>query len=93
MSDGDRREEMAKPNHPAGTFCWFECGSKDAAKAKPFYTQLFGWNAADMPMPGGGGTYTILQGGGEDLAGLYQMSGPQFEGVPSHWLTYVAWRC
>jgi hypothetical protein len=81
---------MANSDHPAGTFSWFECGTKDAAKAKPFYTQLFGWNAVDMPMPGGGGTYTILKAGNEDVAGLYQMSGPHFEGVPSHWLTYVA---
>jgi len=81
---------MATSNHPAGTFCWFECGSRDAAKSKTFYTQLFGWNAADSPMPGEGGVYTLLKTGGEDIAGLYHLSGPQFEGVPSHWMTYVA---
>ncbi len=81
---------MAKPKHPAGTFCWFECGTRDAAKAKQFYTRLFGWSAVDAPMPEGGGSYTILKAGDEEIAGLYQMSGPRFEGVPSHWLTYVA---
>ncbi len=75
----------------AGTFCWFECGTTDADAAKKFYTELFGWNSMDVPMPGdGGGTYTLLKAGDDDLAGLYSLTGPQFEGVPSHWATYVA---
>ena len=81
---------MSKPNHPPGSFCWFECGSTDAAAAKSFYTQLFGWNAADVPMPGDcPGHYTLFKVGADDMAGLYQLSGPQFEGVPSNWTTYV----
>ncbi|MDM7917302.1 MAG: VOC family protein [Candidatus Eisenbacteria bacterium] len=81
---------MAALNHPPGTFCWFECGSTDASKSKPFYEHLFGWQADDMPMPEGGGSYTILKSAGESVAGLYQLSGPQYEGVPSHWMTYVS---
>ena len=75
----------------AGTFCWFECGTTDAAAAKKFYTELFGWNAMDVPMPGdGGGLYTLFKIGEDDIAGMYPLTGPQFEGVPSHWATYVA---
>lgn len=81
---------MSGSNHPLGTFCWFECGSKDAPKSKSFYTRLFGWNAKDVPMPGDAGIYTLLKVGDADFAGLYQMSGPRFEDVPSHWLNYVA---
>lgn len=81
---------MNGSNHPTGTFCWFECGSKDASKSKAFYTGLFGWTAADMPMPGDTGTYTLLRAGEADVAGLYELTGPQFDGVPSHWLSYVA---
>jgi predicted enzyme related to lactoylglutathione lyase len=40
-------------------------------------------------MPGDAGVYTILKRGDQDVAGLYEMSGPQFEGVPPHWATYV----
>jgi hypothetical protein len=77
--------------HAPGTFCWFECGTTDAVKAKNFYSGLFGWKAVDVPMPGGmEGNYTLLKIGDADIAGLYQLSGPQFEGVPSHWMTYVA---
>ncbi|MFT5049060.1 MAG: putative enzyme related to lactoylglutathione lyase [Chlamydiales bacterium] len=74
-----------------GTFCWFECGSTDAAAAKTFYTELFDWSAMDVPMPGDvGGSYTLLKAGDKDIAGLYPLVGPHFEGVPSHWATYVA---
>ncbi|MFQ5695321.1 MAG: VOC family protein [Acidobacteriota bacterium] len=74
-----------------GTFCWFECGTTDAPAAKMFYTELFGWNAMDVPMPGDGvGQYTLLKLDDDDIAGLYSLTGPQFEGVPSHWTTYVA---
>ncbi len=81
---------MSASKHAPGTFNWFECATRDAAKAKSFYTRLFGWEAMEVPMPGGAGAYTILKAGGEDIAGLYQMAGPQFEGVPSNWATYVA---
>lgn len=77
--------------HPPGSFCWFECGSTDAKAAKAFYTGAFGWDVRDVPMPEGcEGHYTLFQIDGNDIAGLYQLQGPQFKGVPSHWMAYVA---
>jgi len=82
---------MATTKHDPGSFCWFECGTTDAAATTAFYTRLFGWNSLDVPMPGdAGGNYTLLKIGDEDVAGLYPLQGPMFEGVPSHWMTYVA---
>ncbi len=74
-----------------GSFCWFECGTNDVGTAKSFYSQLFGWDATDVPMPAGGEgeTYTLLKVGGEDIAGMYKLAGPMFEGVPPHWISYV----
>jgi len=81
---------MATPQHAPGSFCWFECGTTDVGAAKKFYAGLFDWNTVDVPMPGDmGGHYTLLKLGDDDVAGLYKMSGPQFEGVPPHWATYV----
>ena len=78
---------MSTPEH---TFVWYECATTDAAAAKGFYGELFGWNVVDVAMPGDmEGHYTLLKIGEDDIAGLYQMSGPQFEGVPPHWMTYV----
>ncbi len=80
---------MTDPQPVPGTFAWFECGSRDAAASKGFYTKLFGWTAEDHPMPGDmGGRYTMLKLEGEDVAGLYQLAGPM-AGVPPHWATYV----
>ena len=72
-----------------GEFCWYELSTTDAAKAKPFYTQLFGWEANDNPMPGGGGPYTMFRQNGGDVGGMYQMDGDQMGGMPSHWQYYV----
>jgi len=81
---------MTTTHHEPGSFCWFECATKDAAATTGFYKTLFGWNSTDAPLPGGmEGNYTLLKIGDDDIAGLYQMSGPRFKGVPSHWMTYV----
>lgn len=82
---------MAKPKgHLPGTFCWFELSTTDPGAAVAFYTGLFGWKTRHEEMPGGG-TYTMLRAGGGDVAGLYELT-PQLigEGVPPHWLSYVA---
>lgn len=76
-------------DYKTGMFCWNEIGTRDTAAAKKFYTELFSWGAQDVPMPGNAGTYTLLQMDGKDVAGLYEMKGPQFEGVPPHWMVYV----
>ncbi len=78
------------PNHTQGSFCWHEIGTTDAAKAKAFYTGLFGWNTMDMPMgPNPEDIYTLLRVGDGDVAGLYEMRGEQFAGVPPHWMTFI----
>ncbi|MFQ5843386.1 MAG: VOC family protein [Planctomycetota bacterium] len=72
-----------------GTFCWNELGTRDVARAKRFYTALLGWEAEDVPMDQGG-LYTLLKITGRDVGGAYEMEGPQFEGVPPHWMGYVS---
>jgi len=78
------------PNHTQGSFCWHEIGSPDAAKAKAFYTGLFGWSTKDQPMgPNPEDIYTLMRVGEADVAGLYEMRGEHFANVPPHWMTYV----
>ncbi|MGP4003412.1 VOC family protein [Streptomyces sp. 8N706] len=43
-----------------GTLCWTELYTTDAAAAKEFYGSLCGWKYDDMPLPGGGGTYSLV---------------------------------
>ncbi len=73
----------------AGEFCWYELGTTNVDAARGFYTSLLGWSTTDVPM-GPMGIYTLFQHRGADLAGMYKLEGPQFAGVPPHWMVYVA---
>jgi hypothetical protein len=76
--------------HAAGNFCWFELGTSDQNAAKEFYTSLFGWRFRDSPLPPEmGGVYTTLMVDDKDVGAMYQL-GPQMEGIPPHWMLYVA---
>ncbi|MFC3033501.1 VOC family protein [Pseudoalteromonas fenneropenaei] len=75
---------------PLNTFCWAELCSNDWQAAKTFYLNLFDWTAVDQPI-GEDFYYTLMQKQGVDVAAMYQMMPMQAEqGVPSHWLGYVA---
>lgn len=79
--------EIHKP--VAGTFCWIELQTKDPAAARKLYTELFGWTAADMPMPNG--TYTMFQSSGKQVAGLMELPpGAAKMGAPPNWGSYIA---
>jgi hypothetical protein len=69
----------------ANPFVHIELHTGDLAKAKAFYSKLFGWKLEDMPMPGGG-TYTMI-GVGEGTGGgmMKKMSKEE----PPSWLAYV----
>lgn len=43
----------------ANPFTYLELHSTDAARAKSFYAELFGWKTKDTPVPGNG-TYTEI---------------------------------
>lgn len=76
--------------HAQGSFCWYDCATRDVAAARVFYNELFGWTGEDQPLVGDEeGFYTTFFRGAEKIAGLYEMKGPEFEGVPPHWTTYV----
>jgi len=83
---------MSEPTtaaHPTvGTFCWNELMTTDTPAARAFYTSLLGWITEEMDM-GEAGMYTIFKQGDQQVAGMMGMSGPQFEGVPPHWMGYI----
>jgi uncharacterized protein len=74
----ERRSEMANP------FVHVELHTHELPKARQFYQSLFGWELRDVPMPGGGGTYTLISVG--DGVGGGMMADPS---VPPHWLAYI----
>src|SRR5882724_9707763 len=76
-------------SYPHGTFSWADLQTTDGAAAKAFYTSLFGWQAIDMPFPGG--VYSMLQQDGKDVVGLGEMGAEQkAQGMPTAWNSYVS---
>ena len=69
-----------------GSACWVELATRDTAAAKAFYTGLFGWNYKDSQNPAM--AYTEWINGQQPIGGMMAQDGPQWEGVPPHWLTY-----
>ena len=72
-----------------GHFHWNELMTRDVQKSKDFYGKTLGWAFDDMPMPGGT-TYTTIRHGDNLVGGMMKMDGPQFEGMPEHWVAYIA---
>lgn len=69
-----------------GSLSWNELMNRDAANAREFYSQLFGWNFETMDMEGM--EYHLAKVGDTQAGGMMEMHGEQFENVPPHWLVY-----
>lgn len=78
-----------RTKYDPGTFSWTDLATSDPDGAKRFYGELFGWEAVDMPIPGGG-AYTMLRVDGDNVAALYELSAEMREqGAPPNWTSYV----
>src|SRR3954470_13125770 len=78
---------MSAQGDTDGRVVWRELMTRDAAKVRPFYAGLFGWTYEDVQM-GQGGAYTLIQLGGKQIGGMWQMS-PDHKGT-SLWMSYVS---
>jgi predicted enzyme related to lactoylglutathione lyase len=73
-----------------GAFHWNELMTHDVETVKAFYASTVGWTFEGMSMPTGKGTYWMAKVGDQPVAGIFPMSGPEFEGVPDYWMPYLA---
>jgi len=71
-----------------GTFYWNERMARDVEATKKFYADTMGWSYDAMPMPGG--TYWIAKSAGAPVGGIFDISGPEYQGVPEGWMSYIA---
>jgi uncharacterized protein len=79
-----------KTGYTPGTFCWVELATSDAAAAKEFYTGVFGWDAEDDEIPGGG-IYTSFKINGKSVGASNQQQEEEAKmGVPPHWNSYIS---
>jgi uncharacterized protein len=72
-----------------GTFYWNELMTRDVERAKKFYAQTIGWSFDAMPTPEGG-TYWLAKMDDEPVAGIFDISGPEYGQVPESWMAYLA---
>lgn len=77
------------PRGAHGTFYWNELLTRDLERAKKFYAATIGWSFEPMPAVGGG-TYWIAKQGDVAVGGLFDITGPEFTGLPEHWMSYLA---
>ena len=71
-----------------GVFYWNELMTRDTDKAREFYGKSLGWTFTEMPMEED--TYVVANLGEKPVGGIFPMNGPQFDGVPEHWMSYIA---
>jgi uncharacterized protein len=72
-----------------GTFHWNELMARDVAAAKKFYADTIGWTYDGMPTPDGQ-TYWVAKMGDQPVAGIFDISGPDYKSVPDGWMPYLA---
>ncbi len=72
-----------------GIFHWNELMTRDAEGAKTFYGKSLGWTYEQFPMAEGG-IYWVCMSDGQPAGGIFDMSGPEFEGIPPNWFSYIA---
>jgi uncharacterized protein len=74
-----------RTSYEPGTPCWVDIGT-DLDAAKPFYTQLFGWDTMDAGPVEETGGYGFFMKNGKYVAGY----GPQMNPGPPVWATYIS---
>jgi uncharacterized protein len=86
----EKRAVASEPKRGAhGTFYWNELSTRDIEGAKRFYAATIGWSFEPMPAANGG-TYWCCKLGEQYVGGLFDISGKEFEGMPEHWMSYLA---
>ncbi|MDQ6759608.1 MAG: VOC family protein [Acidobacteriota bacterium] len=73
---------------PLNQVTWPELSSSDPEGAVAFYSGLFGWKTK----PGTGmdaAEYIEWVNEGKNMGGLLPMRGPEWQGVPPHWMIYI----
>ncbi len=71
-----------------GKIHWNELNSTDPGRAADFYEAVLGWKTEQV-VDGETSGWLIRQNGAI-VGGMFSLDGPGFEGIPSHWFTYVS---
>ncbi|WP_235879614.1 VOC family protein [Polyangium aurulentum] len=83
-----RRHGGAQIANEHGSMTWCEVATRDASKARDFYTTVFGLEGRKME--GAGVEYYTLHKDKETAAGILQMNEQWPANLPPHWMPYFA---
>ncbi|MBC2641460.1 MULTISPECIES: VOC family protein [unclassified Rhodococcus (in: high G+C Gram-positive bacteria)] len=79
-----------KSEYTQGTPNWVDLQARDQDAAKKFYSELFGWEYDDRPMPEGP-VYSMATLRGENVAAIAPLQpDAAAAGAPANWNTYIA---
>ena len=67
---------------------WHELSTWEPQTALAFYGRTLGWQFESAPMPDGA-SYWIARKDGRPVGGIFELTAPDYEGIPSHWMTYM----
>jgi uncharacterized protein len=68
---------------------WHELNTWEPDQARHFYNATLGWDFEPNALPDGN-RYWVAHKDGRAVGGIFQLTQPDFEGIPSHWMTYLA---
>jgi hypothetical protein len=68
---------------------WHELNTWEPEIALAFYGRTLGWQFDPSPLPDGG-TYWIAKKDNRPVGGVFELTEPEYSGIPSHWMTYMA---
>ena len=68
---------------------WHELNTWEPEIALAFYGRTLGWMFDPAPLPDGS-AYWIAHKEGKPVGGIFELTAPQYSGIPSHWMTYMA---
>lgn len=63
--------------------------TRDIERAKKFYADTLGWTYEAIQSPDGS-TYWVASAEGQPVAGIFDLNGPEYDGVPESWMAYIA---
>jgi predicted enzyme related to lactoylglutathione lyase len=73
-----------------GSYAWAELLARGVERAKPFYKEVFGWDARATSMGEGEPPYIEWQLGGESIGGAMEIRPDMPAEMPSVWTAYFA---
>lgn len=75
-------------NKPVRTW-WHELNTWEPESALEFYGRTLGWEFSNADLPDGS-EYWIASKEGSPVGGVFGLKDPDYNGIPSHWMTYMA---